>query len=84
MQTPKSPLTEHFCGTVTVGERGQVVIPAEVRKQFGIESGDKLLVFRHPMMACVTMLKIDAVRDFLEQFLDALGRSEAGAEEVSE
>ena len=35
-------------GAVTVGERGQVVIPAEIRKIFGIKNGDKLLVFAKP------------------------------------
>ncbi len=31
-------------GTATVGERGQVVIPAEIRKSFRIKPGDKLVV----------------------------------------
>jgi AbrB family looped-hinge helix DNA binding protein len=35
-----------FYDTVTVGERGQVVIPASARKDFGIVPGDKLLVLR--------------------------------------
>ena len=34
-----------FYGSVTVSERGQVVIPAEARKDFNINTGDKLLVF---------------------------------------
>lgn len=29
--------------SVTVGSRGQVVIPAEIRKQLKIKSGDKLI-----------------------------------------
>jgi len=32
-------------GTVTVGDRGQVVIPVQARKQFHLKSGDKLVVF---------------------------------------
>lgn len=32
-------------GAVTVGERGQIVIPAKLRKAFGINAGDKLFVF---------------------------------------
>ncbi|MDD4908477.1 MAG: AbrB/MazE/SpoVT family DNA-binding domain-containing protein [Candidatus Omnitrophica bacterium] len=32
-------------GAVTVGARGQVVIPADVREAFGIKAGDKLIVF---------------------------------------
>jgi AbrB family looped-hinge helix DNA binding protein len=31
-------------GAVTVGERGQIVIPAEVRKSYRIKAGDKLIV----------------------------------------
>ena len=34
-----------FAGAVTVGERGQIVIPAEVRAQLLIGPGDKVLVF---------------------------------------
>ncbi len=34
-----------FYGSVTVSERGQVVIPIEARKDFDIKTGDKLLVF---------------------------------------
>ena len=31
-------------GTVTVGERGQVVIPAKVRKLYHLSAGEKLIV----------------------------------------
>jgi len=67
MATPRPSLAEYFFGTVTVGERGQVVIPAEARRQFGVESGDKLLVFSHPMSHWFCMVKIDAAREFMEQ-----------------
>lgn len=33
----------HLAGTVTVGPKGQVVIPSEVREDMGIEPGDKLI-----------------------------------------
>lgn len=36
-------------GSVTVGERGQVVIPAEARDEMKISAGDKLLVFKAPI-----------------------------------
>ncbi|WP_416390183.1 AbrB/MazE/SpoVT family DNA-binding domain-containing protein [Terrisporobacter petrolearius] len=35
---------KYFFGSVTVGERGQIVIPKEARKLFDINTGDKLLV----------------------------------------
>jgi AbrB family looped-hinge helix DNA binding protein len=31
-------------GTVTVGERGQIVIPADIRTFFKISPGDKLII----------------------------------------
>jgi AbrB family looped-hinge helix DNA binding protein len=34
-----------FYGSTTVGERGQIVIPAEARDQLKLEKGEKLLVF---------------------------------------
>jgi AbrB family looped-hinge helix DNA binding protein len=34
-----------FYGSTTVGERGQVVIPSEARRDLGIAHADKLLVF---------------------------------------
>ena len=32
-------------GTATIGERGQVVIPAEIRKRLRIKNGEKFIVF---------------------------------------
>jgi AbrB family looped-hinge helix DNA binding protein len=39
----KFPIPKVY-GTVTVGERGQVVIPAKVRKAYGLAAGEKLIV----------------------------------------
>ncbi len=36
------------CGAVTVGERGQVVIPSELRKRFKVNAGDKMIVYAKP------------------------------------
>jgi AbrB family looped-hinge helix DNA binding protein len=34
-----------FYGSATIGEKGQVVIPLDVRERMKLEKGDKLLVF---------------------------------------
>lgn len=44
MQHQSDP-NKRFYGAITVSERGQIVIPAQARRDFGIEVGDKLLVF---------------------------------------
>lgn len=38
------PGNPEFFGSTTLGERGQIVIPAEAREKLGLEKGDKLLV----------------------------------------
>lgn len=38
------PKGKHTFGMVTVGDKGQIVIPAKARKVFGIEPGDRLIV----------------------------------------
>lgn len=40
MKEPK----DKFAWTVTVGERGQIVIPKQARELFEIEAGDSLLL----------------------------------------
>ena len=35
---------EFECGTVKVGERGQIVIPKQIRDELGINPGDNLII----------------------------------------
>ena len=41
---PLPPRGKHFFGAVTVGEKGQIVIPVKARKLFQIKAGDSLVV----------------------------------------
>jgi AbrB family looped-hinge helix DNA binding protein len=68
---------ERFYGAATVGERGQIVIPAEARKKHGIETGDKLLIMGTPDQKGLMLCKIDSVREFMTLFLDGLNRLES-------
>ena len=38
------PRGKHLFGVVTVGEKGQIIIPAKARKLFSINAGDQLVV----------------------------------------
>ncbi|MEA4908312.1 MAG: AbrB/MazE/SpoVT family DNA-binding domain-containing protein [Anaerolineaceae bacterium] len=40
----KPPGEKRFYGAITVSEQGQIVIPANARRDFNIQVGDKLLV----------------------------------------
>ena len=48
-----------FLGTATVGERGQVAIPASARRTYGIDPGDKLLFFSIPNRFGLYMVKAE-------------------------
>lgn len=66
------PEGKRFYGSITVSERGQVVIPAEARRDFDIRVGDKLLVFGDlesglwVVKASMLIEKIPAARGLLE------------------
>jgi AbrB family looped-hinge helix DNA binding protein len=52
-------------GTVKVGEKGQVVIPAVARKDFSIEPGNLLLVATGPRKRGIVLVKTDAVKELI-------------------
>ena len=56
------PKGKYLFGIVTVGDKGQVVIPAKARKVFGISAGDRLVVLGQEGEG-LAMVKTD---DFLE------------------
>lgn len=47
------PKGKHVFGTVKVGEKGQIVIPKDARKKFGINPGDTLLVLGDDMSGII-------------------------------
>jgi AbrB family looped-hinge helix DNA binding protein len=67
---------DHFFGAVTVGERGQIVIPAAARKKFRIEPGDKLLIMGDPGKRGLMLCRLDAMREFMALFQEGLARVE--------
>ncbi|MDO8591231.1 MAG: AbrB/MazE/SpoVT family DNA-binding domain-containing protein [bacterium] len=65
---------EQFYGTATLGEKGQVVIPAEARESMGIKKGDKLLVFGMgcDMVALTKLSKVEKFASHLSSRLDTI------------
>lgn len=45
MRNPHMHPESQFYGSVTVGSKGQIVIPQEARKKMNLKEGDRLLVF---------------------------------------
>lgn len=57
---PLPPKGKHIFGTVTVGERGQIVIPKKAREIFKIKSGDSLLVLGDENQGGLALIEADA------------------------
>lgn len=58
--------------TVTVGERGQVVIPAELRHTCHFHPRDTVLVFRYPGCSAIVLVRLADLPAFLHE-LNTLG-----------
>ncbi len=58
---------DYFYGAVTIGERGQVVIPAAARKHHNLKPGDKLLVFRHPHARGIMLARLEDVQALVSE-----------------
>jgi AbrB family looped-hinge helix DNA binding protein len=67
-------------GSATIGERGQVVIPAEARHELGLEPGEKLLVFGRRAQGIVLMVKADRVADLITKTSEWLGQLKESVE----
>jgi len=52
-------------GTAVLGPRGQLVIPVEARKELGIDTGNKLLVFGHFGGRGLIFIKAEAAEELL-------------------
>lgn len=62
------PKGKHLFGTVTVGEKGQIVIPKNAREIFGIKPGDSLVVLGDEATG-LAIMKNDV---FMAQVSDAI------------
>lgn len=80
MEIPECNFDDFFYGSVTVGDRGQIVIPAEARSHLGIEPGDKLLVMRDPKISGLMVCKLEAFIGLLEDLRTKLGQLQSEAQ----
>ena len=54
-------------GAVTVGERGQLVIPADLRKDLSIKSGERLMIFAKIDRKMISIMREKDFSDFLQK-----------------
>ncbi len=64
-------------GAVTVGERGQLVIPAELRRALKIKPGDQLMVFAKPDKKVINLMPTKDFSEFLEKAAKIISKLES-------
>lgn len=69
------PKGKHIFGTVTVGARGQIVIPKKAREIFDIHSGDDLMVMGDEAQG-IALIKNDKFMEFAEEILKMMNYNE--------
>jgi AbrB family looped-hinge helix DNA binding protein len=77
MQLGVPPKGKHLFGVVTVGEKGQIIIPAKARKLFSINAGDQLVVLGEDGQG-MALIKAN---DFLFM-ADAIRKKEMNMDEI--
>jgi AbrB family looped-hinge helix DNA binding protein len=70
----------HIFGTAKVGEKGQIVIPKEARKLFGIKPGDTLLLVGDEKNGII-ITRPEVLNNIADQILDNLSSKENGKDE---
>lgn len=64
-------------GAVTIGERGQLVIPAQLRKALHLKSGDQMMVFAKPDKKVISLMPEKDFSQFLEKASKIISRLES-------
>lgn len=63
---PVPPKGRHIFGAVTVGDKGQIVIPVKARKIFQIQPGDTLIVLGDEKQGGLALMKQSGLLAMLE------------------
>lgn len=63
------PAGKHIFGSVTVGEKGQIVIPRDARELFEIAPGDRLIVLADEHDG-IALMKMDEFEDRINRALE--------------
>ncbi|BCJ96805.1 hypothetical protein acsn021_43740 [Anaerocolumna cellulosilytica] len=64
------PKGKHAFGIVTVGDKGQIVIPAKARKVFNIKAGDQMLVLGDEEQGLAIIKEQDVFERFIKPYLN--------------
>lgn len=79
MVIPPAPKGKHIFGTVTVSERGQIVIPKQAREVFELKGGERLVVLGDETEG-LALVKEKVFTDRMNRALELAATAWPGAE----
>ena len=68
--------TPKFYGTAVIGERGQIVIPAEARRTAGLTPGTKMVVLGGPGGKMLMLAKADSIAEMMAKMMEHISQLE--------
>lgn len=81
LMTGKKTADMELSAVVTVDARGQLVLPAEIRRRLGLKGGEKFALIPCGSAACpsaLTLIRVDELGKALQGILGPLLRSVGG------
>lgn len=59
-----------FYGFVTLTDKGQLAIPIDLRRELGLEKGDRLFILKRKDGQGINLVKSNAIDNFLNKLSD--------------
>lgn len=69
-----APIGKHLWGTVTLGNKGQIVIPKAARDVFNLKEGDRLVILGDEAEG-IALVKAETFEKHMQEALDSSRRS---------
>lgn len=69
-----APIGKHLWGTVTIGSKGQIVIPKNARDTFDMKEGDRLVVLGDESQG-IALIKAEIFENQMQEMLEHSQRS---------
>lgn len=69
-----APIGKHLWGTVTIGSKGQIVIPKNARDTFDMKEGDRLVVLGDESQG-IALIKAEIFEKHMQEMLERSQRS---------
>ena len=70
------PKGKHLFGIVTVGEKGQIIIPAKARKLFSIAPGDQMVILGDETQEGLAIIKAQNFLSMADMIRSQMGQKE--------